>query len=94
MYYLAEDLSARPAARDIQRFFLLSQLSEHYGGGAETALARDFRTLSGDSKTVRQGLSELVDNVAREARQEYRGLKVKPDQVWGPPSKNVLILRC
>jgi hypothetical protein len=92
VYYLAEDSSARPAARDVERFFLLSQLSERYGGGAETALARDFRTLCADSNTVRQGLSELVDDAAHEARWKYRRLKIKANQVKGLPSKNVLLL--
>jgi hypothetical protein len=78
--------------RDVQRFFLLSQLSEHYGSGADTALAKDFRTLARDSKTVRQGLTELLGDVAHEARRDYRGLKIKPNQVWGVPSKNVLLL--
>lgn len=92
VYYLAKDPSAQPAAKDIQRFFLFSQISERYGSAAETALAKDFRTLVADSNTVRQGLSELVDDASREARRYYRGLRIKPDDPFGVPSKNVLLL--
>ena len=43
VYYLANARSSNSAARLIQRFFLLSQLSEHYGGAAETTLRKDFQ---------------------------------------------------
>ena len=92
VFYLAEESSKRPLVGHVQRFFLSSQLSEHYGGGAETALAKDFRTLARDSNTVRQGLSELADDAVREARKYYRGLRIKPDEVCGVASKNVLLL--
>jgi hypothetical protein len=92
VYYLAKDSSAHPAAKDIQRFFLFSQISERYGSAAETALAKDFRTLVADSNTVRQGLTELVGEASREARRYYRGLRIKPDEPFGVPSKNVLLL--
>jgi len=91
VYYLACDSGKRPAVRDVQRFFLLSQLSEHYGGAADTALSKDFRILAGRN-TVRQGLSDLVEAVDHEARQSYRGLKIRPDHVYGVSSKNVLLL--
>jgi hypothetical protein len=35
---------------------LLSQLSQHYGSGAETALNRDFRTLGPAGGSVLEGL--------------------------------------
>jgi hypothetical protein len=89
IYYLAEE-KRNPSQKDIQRFFLLSQVSEHYGRAAETTLNRDFRTLR--EVSPREGLSNLVSLVDKEARQEYRGLKVRADQVSGPQSKNVLVL--
>jgi hypothetical protein len=92
IYYLAEDRGKKPPQKEIQRFFLLSQVSEHYGSGAESALSRDFRTLADPEMSPRQGLSSLVKNVDREARQYYRGLNVRAEQVEGLPSKNVLLL--
>ena len=91
IYYLAKE-SGRPALKDIQRFFLLSQVSEHYGRAAETTLNRDFRTLADPDVSPHEGLSNLVGVVDKEARQFHRGLKVRPDQVEGLPSKNVLVL--
>jgi hypothetical protein len=91
IYYLALE-RGKPLQKEIQRFFLLSQVSEHYGAAAETALNRDFRALGDPEITPRQGFSNLVRNVDREARQYYRGLKVHPEQVEGLPSKNVLLL--
>ena len=76
----------------IKRFFLLSQLSEHYGGGVETALNKDFRIMADPTLTTRQGLEETVTSVDREARERYRGLKIQPNKVNGPGSKNVLVL--
>jgi len=92
IYYLAYDRGKKPAHKDIQRFFLLSQLSERYGAAAETALNRDFRILADPDLCPRQGLSALVANVDREARQYHRGLKIRPDDVEGLASKNVLVL--
>ncbi|PYV16321.1 MAG: hypothetical protein DMG21_12125 [Acidobacteria bacterium] len=93
LYYLAKSGNGRSGAKMIQRFFVMSQLSEHYGGGAETALRKDFRILADPAlSSPRQGLSELVTSVEREARQYYRGLKIRSDHVWGPPSRNVFVL--
>jgi len=92
VYYLAADTGRRPAVKDIQRFFLLSQLSEHYGGGAESALRKDFRILAESTVTPRRGLEELVESVDHEARQYYRGLKIGPNHVWGLPARNVRVL--
>ena len=92
VYSLANSSRSPSLERDVVRFFILSQLSEHYGGGAETTLRRDFRVLTDSSATAKEGLAELVDNVDREARQYYRGLRIKPDDVAGLPSKNVLVL--
>src|SRR5208283_4903471 len=93
VYYLAKDSSKHPAIGLVQRFLLLSQLSGHYGSAADTALNKDFRTLTGHSTTVREGLGKLVAYVANEARQEgYRGVRIQPGHIGGVPSKNVLLL--
>jgi hypothetical protein len=92
VYLLAKVKSAGRLERNAVRFFILAQLSEHYGGSGETTLRRDFRALTDSSQSPKQGLSDLVGGANREARREFRGLKVKPDDVCGLPSKNVLVL--
>jgi hypothetical protein len=92
IYYLANERSRRPAVGSVLRFFVLSQLAQHYSAAAESALRRDFRILTDPSVTPRQGLSELVDVVAGEARQAYRGMKVPPGKVKGLPSRNVMLM--
>lgn len=72
IYCLAKANRSRPLERSALRFFVLSQLSEHYGGAAETTLRRDFRALTDSAPNPRQGLEDLVDTVNREARQYYR----------------------
>ena len=91
IYYLAEE-KGKPTQKAIDRFFLLAQVSEHYGQAAENKLNRDFRQLADPEVSPREGLSTLASNVDKEARQFYRGLKIRPDQVSGLPSKNVLVL--
>lgn len=91
-YCLAKSPHSKNVARNVRRFFVLSQLSEHYGAAAESALRRDFRTLTDPSTTPQKGLDELVDAVGSEARQYYRGLRIRPDDVVGRPSRNVLVL--
>ncbi len=88
VYYFAR--SPKGGSRNALRFFIFSHLTEHYGRAAETALRRDFRTLA--KAAPRQGLADLVENLNREARQHYRGLRVSPDDVAGLPSKNVFLL--
>lgn len=90
VYYVATE-KRTAAVGYIKRFFLLSQLSGHYGSAAESTLRKDFKILTEASKP-RVGLAELVENVERESRQHYPGLKIKPDNISGIPSKNVLIL--
>jgi hypothetical protein len=92
IYYLAYAPLKKPAHREIRRFFLLSQLSERYGAAAETVLSRDFRTLADPEVSPHEGLSELLESVNRNAKQFYRGLKVRPFDVRGLASKNVMIL--
>jgi len=74
------------------RFFLSSQLSERYGGAAETIFRRDFRILTDQTETLRQNLDELAKAVVGDARQYYPGLKIKLSDVSGPPAKNVILL--
>jgi hypothetical protein len=90
VYYFANRVGKGRADRDAVRFFLLSQLSGHYGASSESALRKDFKLLSGLSP--RAGLRELVEQVEGETRHEFRGLKVRPDQVYGVSSRNVLVL--
>ncbi len=91
-YSLAKTGGGRRLERDVRRFFVLSQLSEHYGAAAENALRRDFRTLTDPSSTPKRGLSDLAEAVKQEAKQSYRGLRIRPDDVGGRASKNVLVL--
>ena len=42
--------------------------------------------------TTRKNLEELADTVAYEAKQYYRGLKIRPEHISGPSSKNVMLL--
>jgi hypothetical protein len=92
VYYLANERSRRPAVGSVLRFFVLSQLSQHYSAASESALRRDFRILTDPSITPRQGLSELVEVVNGETRQSYRGLKVRPDKIEGLAAKNVMLM--
>lgn len=90
VYYISKEKKSI-SINNIKKFFLLSQLSEHYGSAAESVLRKDIRTLVEASKP-RFGLSDLVDDVNHECRKDYRGLKLKPDQVYGMPQRNVLLL--
>jgi len=92
VYYVARDKSKTKATRQMLRFFICSQLSERYGGAAETVFRRDFRVLADDNDTPRQSLADLAKTVAADARQWYKGLKIKPSDVSGPPAKNVMLL--
>src|SRR5439155_4766941 len=92
VYYLAREKSQTQATKQMVRFFLASQLSERYGGAAETIFRRDFRVLTDQSATPRQNLEDLAKAVVGDARQYYRGLKIQPSDVSGPPAKNVILL--
>jgi len=92
VYYLTRDKSKTKSTRQMLRFFIFSQLSERYGGGTETTFRADFRVLTDQNATPRQNLEGLAEAAAAEARQYYRGLKVRPTDVSGPPAKNVMLL--
>jgi hypothetical protein len=92
VYYAAREKTKTVATKQMLRFFLGSQLSERYGGSAETVFRRDFRVLTDQNHTARQNLEELADAVMSNARDYYKRLRIKPDDVSGPPAKNVLLL--
>lgn len=87
-YVITEQRSV--AIRNIKKFFIFSQLSEHYGSAAESTLRKDFKILT--EALPRHGLEELVENVEYESRRNYRGLKIKPEELYKLPSKSVLLL--
>jgi len=91
VYYIAKEKSRTQATKQMLRFFLNSQLSERYGSGAEGVFRKDFRILTEDD-TPRRNLEELTKGVIADARQYYRGLKIKPADVSGPPTKNVILM--
>ncbi len=92
VYYVAREKGKTQATKQMLRFFLSSQLSERYGSAAETIFRRDFRILTDRSDTPRQNLEDLAKAVVGEARQYYRGLKIQPSDVSGPPAKNVILM--
>lgn len=92
VYYMTQDKSKTKATRQMLRFFIFSQLSERYGGGAESVFRTDFRVLTDQNDTPRQNLEDLAKAAAADARQYYRGLKIRPDDVSGLPAKNVMLL--
>jgi len=92
VYYITQDKSKTKATRQMLRFFIFSQLSERYGGGAESTFRTDFRVLTDQNDTPRQNLEDLAKAASADARQYYRGLKVRPDDVSGLPAKNVMLL--
>lgn len=92
VYALAKVSGGRRLQREVTRFFILSQVAGHYSASAETALRKDFRALTDSSQKPLEALGDLVGVVDKEARQWYRGLKIRPDHVEGAPSKNVFVL--
>jgi len=92
VYYVSREKGKTQATKQMLRFFLSSQLSERYGGAAETIFRRDFRILTDQNDTPRQNLEDLAKAVAGDARQYYRGLKIQPLDVFGPPAKNVILM--
>lgn len=92
VYYVSRDRNRTKATRQMLRFFFFSQLSERYGSAAETAFRVDFRVLTDQNDTPRKNLEDLAKAAAADARQYYRGLKVRPSDVSGPPSRNVILL--
>jgi hypothetical protein len=69
VYLLAKVKRTGHLERNAVRFFILAQLSEHYGGSGETTLRRDFRALTDTSQSPKEGLEDLVTVVNQETRQ-------------------------
>lgn len=92
IYYVAQSDGKYLDRKAMMKFFLASQLGGHYSGAGETVLRRDLRYISETGLKAKQGLRDLLDNVVREAKQEYPGLKIKWENVEGVPSKNVMVL--
>jgi len=92
VYYIAKEKNRTLATKQMLRFFLNSQLSERYGGGAETVFRRDFRILTDQNESPRKNLEELAKGVTADAKQYYRGLKIQAADVSGPPAKNVILM--
>jgi hypothetical protein len=92
VYYIANEKNRTLATKQMLRFFLNSQLSERYGGGAETVFRRDFRILTDQNESTRKNLEELAKGVTADAKQYYRGLKIQAADVSGPPAKNVILM--
>jgi hypothetical protein len=92
VYYAAISKKKPLNRKAMMKYFIVSQLGGHYSGAGETVLRRDLRYLSESEPKPTDGLKELIDVAVREAKQEYRGLKVSPKQVTGAPSKNIVLL--
>ena len=92
VYYAAKVRGKRLDRKAMLKYFIVSQLGGHYSGAGETVLRRDLRHLSEPNVLPAEGLHELLDVAVREAKQEYRGLKLRNDQIIGVPSKNVILL--
>lgn len=92
VYYTVRSRGKGLDRKGIMRYFIVSQLGGHYSGAGETVLRRDIRYLSVPGEKPTSGLANLLGIAEREAKQEYRGLKVRPSQITGFPSKNVILL--
>lgn len=90
-YSLAKKKNAKVHNNYILKYFLLSQLSEHYGGASESKLKNDIRTIW-EENNLNIGMKELVKTIEVETRRYYHGLKIKPENIEGIPSKNIFLL--
>jgi len=92
VYHAAKARGKRINRKAMLKYFIVSQLGGHYSGAGETVLRRDLRYLSEPDVSPTEGLKDLLGVAVREAKQEYRALKIHPDQVSGVTSKNVMLL--
>ncbi len=94
VYYAAKSRSLKKSLdrKAMMSFFLVSQLGGHYGRASETVLRRDLSYLSEPGTKPKEGLHELLTYAVSEAKKDYRGLRIKPINVAGVPSKNVMLL--
>ena len=93
VYYVAKSRGKQQLNRNaMMKYFIVSQLGGHYSAAGETVLRRDLRYMSEPSVLPLEGLKDLLAVATREAKQEYRGLKIGYKQISGVPSKNVILL--
>jgi hypothetical protein len=92
VYFAAKARGKRLDRKAMLKYFIVSQLGGHYSGAGETVLRRDLRYLSEPDVRPAKGLRGLLEVVIGEAKQQYRGLKLRHDQIGGVPSKNVILL--
>ena len=91
VYYAATELG-RLDRKAMMRYFLVSQLAGHYSGAGETVMRKDLRYLSEPDVKPRDGLRQLLLAVSEEAKLEYPRLKIRPRDIYGVGSKNVMVL--
>jgi hypothetical protein len=92
VYYAARSRGKKLNKNAMMKYFIVSQMGGHYSAAGETVLRRDLRYMSEPGVPPLDGLHDLLDVAIREARQEYRGLKISYKQITGLPSKNVILL--
>ena len=92
VYYAAKSGKKPLDKKAMMKLFLVSQLGERYGGAQETVLRRDLRYMSAPNTPVKQGFRKLLDVVVGDTKQYYRALKIRPDDIYGVSSKNVMVL--
>jgi len=92
VYYAANEPSNHLDQKAVLRFFLMSQLGEHYGSAGESVLRRDLKYLTEPEVKAKVALRNLLHSVEQEARQNYRGLRIRLNDIAGLPSKNVMVL--
>jgi uncharacterized protein with ParB-like and HNH nuclease domain len=92
VYYAARSHGKNPNRNAMMKYFIVSQLGGHYSAAGETVLRRDLRYISEPNILPIEGLRDLLGVAIREAKQEYRGLKINYKQITGFPSKNIILL--
>jgi hypothetical protein len=92
VYYTARLSNKQTNRNAMMKYFIVSQLGGHYSAAGETVLRRDLRYMSEPNVAPIKGLHDLLTVAVREAKQEYRGLKIGKKQIAGLPSKNVMLL--
>jgi hypothetical protein len=92
VYYTARSSNKQINRNAMMKYFIVSQLGGHYSAAGETVLRRDLRYMSEPSVTPIEGLNDLLAVAVREAKQDYRGLKIGGKQITGVSSKNVMLL--
>jgi hypothetical protein len=92
VYYTARSSNKQINRNAMMKYFIVSQLGGHYSAAGETVLRRDLRYMSEPNVAPIEGLNDLLAVAVREAKQDYRGLKISGKQITGVSSKNVMLL--